>query len=74
MTNEQKLEIVKKAIEKGATIRISFYDPKTQHDAAEVIREVCGCNGEYGCGEGAHWVEVKEEDFYVIAFFEEETK
>ena len=72
MTNEQKLEIVKKALEKGATIRISLYNDKTRHDAAETIKEVCGCNGEYGCGERAHWVEVMEEDFYVTAFFEEE--
>lgn len=74
MTNEQKLEIVKKALEKGATIRISLHNDKTRHDAAETIQEVCGCNGKYGCGEGAHWVEVMEEDFYVTAFFEEETK
>lgn len=54
MTNEQKLEIVKKALEKGATIRISLHNDKTRHDAAETIQEVCGCNGKYGCGISIH--------------------
>ena len=72
MTNEQKLEIVKKALEKGATIRVYLYDDKTRQDADKTIQEICGCRGKYGCGKETSWVEVMEEDFYVTAFFEEE--
>ncbi len=72
MTNEQKLEIVKKALEKGATIRVYLYDDKTRQDADKTIQEICGCRGEYGRGKEASWIEVEEGNFYVTSFFDEE--
>lgn len=74
MTNEQKLEIVKKALEKGATIRVYLHDDKTRRNADKTIREVCGCKGKYGHSIETSWIEVKEDSFYVTSFFEEETE
>jgi hypothetical protein len=73
MTNEQKLELLKKALEKGAYIQVSFHWLKEEEDATNIMNEF---NLDYKLLErnGTQWAKHQSPNynFEVIAFYDGE--
>jgi hypothetical protein len=73
MTIEQKLEIIKKALEKGAYIQVNFHWLKEEEDATNIMNDF---NLDYEIQErnGTQWAKHQSPnyDFEVSAFYDGE--
>jgi hypothetical protein len=75
MTNEQKLEIIKKALELGeAKIEINYYGHtrKAAMQKANTLSEILDCGAEERSAGSANWftVDAYDEDIRVTAFYD----
>lgn len=82
MTIDEKMKIVRKALEKGANVSLNFFDCESKEDAENVIKpfgsDFDSCYSQES-NEGSQWFEISHEtekgiEIEIAAFYEEEDK
>ena len=75
LTKQQKLDILSKAIDEGASIDVYYHKLAEQEDAQTVINElgeIAGLPTIHDKGERHQWYKIKTRGFYVAAFYDKE--
>jgi hypothetical protein len=76
MTIEQKLEMLRKAMEMGAHVEVSFHNPKDSYtrfnkeQAEEITSEFNQVDFVPKYHGGSHWFKSKHEDFSISVFYQ----
>lgn len=82
MTIEEKLEVVRKALEKGASVSLNFFDCESEEQAEEMIKPLSNDfkkDFTYEGNSDLNWIELVHEtddeiEVEVVAFYESDKK